>query len=196
MNELITEMHFGDVAVYTVPIGTGDSTLRRRREGHAVNLLVGSVFGPGHIVSHEQNGAPVVRCGNIVHANISISHNRTCAALAVCPPDCFVGIDIENNRSQQLRNVARRIFTPGEIAEYGGTEAGLLAAWTLKEAIYKSYRAGELNLRNDIRLPMPAGADTAMIRNQKIEVVAIRTIGDMMLTVVLNRFPDIAVPLV
>ncbi len=188
MNMEITQRDYGDVKVYITPLDNSEPSRRRRSESAAVAALVRYAFGADHTVGHEDSGAPIVRYRQITYNNISISHSRTHAALAVAPSGCYVGIDIEHNRSRQLHNIARRIFTPGEMKEYGGTETGLLTAWTLKEAIFKSYRGGELSLRNDIRLPMPASAPTALIKAAPVEVLAVDTIESMAIAVVLNRF--------
>lgn len=194
MNQEIIRRDYGDVTVYVTGIRAADSLGRRRAESVAVAALVRGVFGGDHTVGHESTGAPTIRCGSNTYSNISISHSRTHAALAVGPSGCFVGIDIEHNRSRQLRNIARRIFTPNEIEEYDRSEYGLLTAWTLKEAIYKSYRRGELNLRSDVRLPLPPGTSRAMIRQTGVEVLAVDNIDGMALAVVLNRFPDKGAP--
>lgn len=189
MNEPIDKLIFGEVAVYLMALDI-DSHTRRRRECKAVSTLIKHVFGNRYVLGHEPSGAPVLRSGKNIFNNISISHNREYAALAVCPHGKFVGIDIEENRVQQLRNVARRIFTPGELRAYSATEMGLLSAWTLKEALYKAYREGALDFRNDIRLPIPPGSKAAVIKSQVFHVLAVEPYRGMMLTVVLNQSPD------
>lgn len=132
---MISKDIFGPVELYSVEIedcaesGSG----RREREREAVGRLVRAAFGPQAVLKHRADGSPFVVCAG---AEISVSHSRHLAVLAVAP--VAVGVDIEEAR-EQLLGVAGRFMTPDERRHYTTPEL-ILKAWTLKEAAFKTLR--------------------------------------------------------
>lgn len=133
---MISKDIFGPVELYSVEIedcaenGSG----RREREREAVGRLVRAAFGPEAVLEHRADGSPIVAAAR--ESQISVSHSRHLAVLAVAP--VAVGVDIEEAREQLLR-VAGRFMTPDERRHYPTAEL-ILKAWTLKEAAFKTLR--------------------------------------------------------
>lgn len=117
---------------------------RRSRELMAVERLLAKIGHPNVSVSHNPDGSPFIRG---VDLKISISHSRRFAAIAFGESAGF-GIDIEEPRPAQLKKVAPRFLTPNELNYYSSLPDGLLKAWTLKEAAFKTLRNGPADLRN------------------------------------------------
>lgn len=138
---------FPNVAVWWVQVPTHN----RDAETAAVAKLVRAAFGEDAIKSNTPEGVPYIILADGTHRDCSISHCATLAALAV-PSDGFtVGIDVEcNTRQNQLQRVAQRAFSTEEIEEYSNS---LVAAWTMKEAIYKAALTPGLDLRTDVKIP-------------------------------------------
>lgn len=97
----------------------------------AVTSIVESRLGAGVRVVHDPDGAPEL-VGSDMH--ISISHSRGYAAVALHPSQ-RIGVDIEEPRPEQLARVAKRFLSAAEAPVWS---ADLLAAWTIKEAVYKA----------------------------------------------------------
>ncbi len=76
----------------------------RKAEREAVDELIAEAFGPDTELYHRPDGSPAV---DIEGVEISISHCRTCAVLAVA--DRPVGVDVETDRAQRRQSdVGRR----------------------------------------------------------------------------------------
>lgn len=137
---------FGSTIVSFAPIATDRP--RREAEREAIAMLVQQML-PGAKMCHRPDGAPYID-GSDVH--VSVSHSRHVAALAV--DSCRrIGIDIEESRPEQLRRVAHRFLSDDEYNIYGLTEAGLLRAWTIKEALIKASGRRDADLRGELILP-------------------------------------------
>ena len=108
------------------------------------------------MVSHREDGSPYVEGKDI---EISVSHSRRCAALAVSSRG-RVGVDIEDNRAEQLRRVAARVLSEAEMDVYGPGATGAVRAWTLKEAAYKAVAGAPADFR---RIELPLDADDRYI---------------------------------
>ncbi|MDE6853919.1 MAG: 4'-phosphopantetheinyl transferase superfamily protein [Muribaculaceae bacterium] len=122
-------------------LGDGASRAgRAEREEAGVNRLLCEVFGPESERRHDASGRPwLYVSGKRQDVNISISHSRRHAVLAVAPSGVDIGVDVEEWR-EQLTRVAPRVLSPEELSEYGSSADGLLRGWTLKEALYKASR--------------------------------------------------------
>lgn len=119
----------------------------------AVAALLEAAFGPGTQRSHRSDGSPYIAARPDVE--ISLSHCRTAAVLAVAPAENGrIGVDIEQPR-EQLRRVARRFLSVEEQERHTTIEA-LQRAWTIKEAVYKAAAIPGLALAADIHLPTSA----------------------------------------
>lgn len=145
----------------------------RAAERRAILRLIERAFGPGHTYSHHPDGAPAIDVEGI---EISVSHCRRCAALAIA--DRAIGVDVETRRPQ-LERVAPRVLSADEIECYAGS---LEQAWTLKEAIYKAARTPGLDFRRDIRLPLDGSNVAAVIsshtpRPRLFDIVESRWLG-------------------
>ncbi|MDE6508576.1 MAG: 4'-phosphopantetheinyl transferase superfamily protein [Muribaculaceae bacterium] len=97
----------------------------------AVRQLVAQHFGPDVDYIHEADGSPALSGRP---ERISASHSRHWAALAT-HPTLRPGVDIEEDRPEQLARVARRFLSERERPIWSGR---LLEAWTCKEAVYKA----------------------------------------------------------
>jgi phosphopantetheinyl transferase (holo-ACP synthase) len=86
---------------------------------------------------------------------ISITHCNDTAMLAVAPEGTAIGIDCEQPR-RALRNVAPRILSEKELAAWSASDALLLQAWTIKEAVYKAAGIQGLDFAKGINLPAPS----------------------------------------
>lgn len=134
-------------------------TPNRAAETAAVGTLVRKAFGEGAVKTNTPEGVPYIILADGTHRDCSISHCAEIVALAVASEGFTVGIDVEcNNRHSQLQRVAQRAFSPEEIEEYSNS---LVAAWTMKEAIYKAALTPGLDLRTDVKIPLRGTPPTA-----------------------------------
>ena len=132
---------------------------RRRSEWAATRLLLRELLGAGTAVVYDACGKPSLAAGG----NVSISHTRGYAAVALCENDS-VGLDIE--LCDRVVGVAKeRFLREGELDDYqpGQRNAAALLRWTASEALFKL--VGDLggNYRDNILLEhktplQPAGA--------------------------------------
>ncbi len=133
---MISKDIFGPVELYSVEIEgcAASGSGRREREYEAVGRLVREAFGPEAVLEHRADGSPIVAAAG--ESQISVSHSRHLAVLAVAP--VAVGVDIEEAREQLVR-IAGRFMTPEEQKVYSSPGL-ILKAWTLKEAAFKTLR--------------------------------------------------------
>lgn len=146
------------IAVETITRLPGENRRQaeRRTAIEALRRLTGD---PDATTGHNDDGSPFV--ANRPDLHLSISHSLNLAAVAVDPCRA-VGIDIEENRTGQLQRVAARILSPDELEYYSSLPGGLLAAWTMKEALFKVAPAGTADdFRRDIALPLAPHCDRA-----------------------------------
>lgn len=135
-------------------VRAADRSARREGECEAVRRLVAEAFGPPATLCHEESGAPYVRLDDTILRSLSITHCSDTAMLATAPEGTAIGIDCEHFRGA-LRNVAPRILSAEELAPWTASDALLLRAWTIKEAVYKAALAPGLPFADGIRLPAP-----------------------------------------
>ncbi|WP_329266923.1 4'-phosphopantetheinyl transferase family protein [Streptomyces pseudovenezuelae] len=96
-------------------------------------------------LARDGRGRPVLPDAPAVH--VSLAHTAGCCAVAVSTAGP-VGVDVERVRPLSLPDgLARRLLTPGELAEWDGVEAAertrwLLRRWTWKEALLKAEGTG------------------------------------------------------
>jgi phosphopantetheinyl transferase len=119
----------------------------------AVCWLIANHVGPYVELHHDADGAPLLR-GSELH--ISVSHSRRFAAIALHPA-YRIGVDVEEMRPAQLRRVQSRFISLSEAAQWAATDSQLLAAWTIKEAVYKAAATPGLSLTS-INLSAEPGA--------------------------------------
>lgn len=87
------------------------------------------------------DGAKPRLAGNELDFNVS--HTAGLSLIAVAPAGSSVGIDVERVRPlPRARAIARRFFTPDEVAAIGDDEQEFLRRWTRKEALIKAQGAG------------------------------------------------------
>ena len=147
-------------SLYVAEIPGITDAVRRQREDIAVAKLVTEAFGQGAVRHNDSIGTPyILMNGRVINVEVSVSHSRSHAVLAVAPQGIALGVDIEDNR-QQLQRVAPRILSASELRVYSSLPLGLLKAWTMKEALYKATRRSfgkELDFTANIQLPLKPG---------------------------------------
>lgn len=139
-------------------------------------------------VAHTSEGAPYLPM--LPDKSISISHSRDLCALAIAPAGMSIGVDIESER-EQLRRVAPRVLSLGELRLYDDGADGLLKAWTLKEALYKAALTPGLDFARDIKIPREYGDVYAIVRGDVYEILISEEFALGMLPAHVNsrRFP-------
>lgn len=137
----------GPIRIAIVPVEAVGRASRRAAERHAVaqcfDLLRASDpdVPPFQSLGHDRHGAPL-----LTGWQLSITHSRAVAAVAVCPSGLSpaFGIDAEEWRAALLK-VTSKYLSPLERASNPGPDA-LLRLWTIKEAVYKASSADALTL--------------------------------------------------
>lgn len=143
---------------------------RRLREKESVSCLTRFLLGPDITIDHSPDGKPFVSASpDFQSPEISISHSRNYAAVAIAPPHCRTGIDIEDtDRLSQFSRLASRVLNDKEIEKYSSAPDGLLKAWTLKEAAFKASHLHPVDFLHDIFLP-EAASDIIHIHKKSAE---------------------------
>lgn len=128
---------------------------RGEAEARAVaELLREALPGREAALRHRESGAPYLEGDDM--PEISISHCRRMALIALAPKGSRIGVDCESaDRAEQLRRVAARFLAAEEIERWSATEERLFQAWTIKEAAFKAAGNPSLTMR---ALPLPATA--------------------------------------
>lgn len=124
----------------------------------ALRLVLGQYLPkspPAILLDRGGHGKPhVVPSADETVPQFNLTHSGDLALLAVAPPDCEVGLDLEQVRNMKdMQKVAASVFTPAECEEI--FEAGesdprpaFFRAWTRKEAVSKAEGKG-FSLRLD-----------------------------------------------
>ena len=117
----------------------------RRCEALAWRAIVRRELGEEVTIGYDANGAPIVNVPNIY---ISVSHSRDMVAVLFSERTCAVDIE---SASRDFCRVVDRYLSQEErqIADEYGLYAEM---WSAKEAMYKFYRKGGLDLINDISI--------------------------------------------
>lgn len=128
--------------------------------------LIGEIFpGGGGGYDHRSDGSPILEGAP---GSISVSHCRRCVAVAVDDAGGEIGVDVESaDRGAQLRRVSGRFLGDGE-EQWGRSDARLLSAWSIKEALYKAARREGWAL---LSIPLPSDAE-AFERGEACKVEA------------------------
>ncbi len=176
---MIETLTFDDITLLIVRIDADGSETRREAERKAVGLLLDHAFGPGCMIDHNEAGAPLLK--HRPDISLSISHSRHYAAIAYSKIR-QIGVDIEEQRCQ-LKRVAARVMSENELAAYT-SDALLLRAWTMKEALYKAALTPGLDFRRDITLPIPPDSEKATAGGRLFSIVATIVRHDFTLTAV------------
>lgn len=131
----------GGVELYLEHVGMPESAAGSRLDAYALQQqvkseLIARRFGSGASLMHTPEGAPRIEGAEL---NISLSHCAALAAMAVCPKPGRVGVDAEGcDRYEQLTRISRRFLSKAEWPLWSREPQLLLAAWVLKEALYKA----------------------------------------------------------
>jgi len=151
------KMQFDDVEIAVKAIAQSAIQTRAEREGECVAALVRELYGPEACKSNLPSGKPVISIDGRASFPCSISHCRTHAVVARTQSGQAIGIDMETYR-ETLRHVAGRFLSESEQLFYIHGQRELLAAWTMKEAVYKAAGISPLPF-TEISLP---SSDTFM----------------------------------
>ena len=153
----------------------------RRREVLAWRAVVRRELGENTQISYDEYGAPQVDAPDTY---ISVSHSKEWVAVLFSDRECAVDIEsVERN----FRNVATRYLSSEEqmLAEKYDLYAEL---WCAKEALYKYYKKGNLDLVRDISVvrydgdnsnftAVILGSDPIIVNLCRRESLVIATIG-------------------
>lgn len=121
------------------------SSAHRRREVLAWRSIVRRELGSDCAIGYDEWGAPVVDTSDTY---IGISHCRDLVAVVISDSPC--AIDIEE-RSRNFEGVCARYMTEQERSL--STDVDWPAkVWCAKEALYKYYRKGGVEIREDIKI--------------------------------------------
>ena len=115
----------------------------RRCEALAWRAIVRREVGDAVHIDYDEYGAPRI---DLPDTHISISHSK--GVVAVLLSDRACAVDIEQTE-RNFKRVAERYLSANEriIAEENSLYAEM---WCAKEALYKYYKKGALDLVNDI----------------------------------------------
>lgn len=158
-----------DIRLYATeipPHPEGVPAARSVAEREGVDRLLREAFPAGNArLAHLESGAPYLKFEGEEprYRDISISHCRKIAVIALGAKGIRIGVDCENgNRAGQLRRVAPRFLTEEQLPRWSGSEEALFQAWTIKEAAYKAALDPSLTLA-ELPLPeeVPTGKATA-----------------------------------
>jgi 4'-phosphopantetheinyl transferase len=142
----------------------------RRIEWLASRILLYSITGIYPKIFYNDNGQPTLLHS---HANVSISHTRGYAAIAVSS-NCMPGIDIEYP-SPRIRKVSSRFLNSQEEIFISETDSQtqLALIWCAKEAIYKKAGQAGLNFKDQIIIapfsPNETGTLEASLKSESEE---------------------------
>lgn len=131
----------GGVELYLEHVRMPESGACSRQEAYAMQQkvksgLIAHRFGTGARLLHTPDGAPRIDGADL---NLSLSHCATLVAMSVCPSPLRVGVDAEGcDRYTQLARISRRFLSKAEWPLWSREPRLLLAAWVLKEALYKA----------------------------------------------------------
>lgn len=180
----MTHLRFGDIEVLLESVcGAGGN--RPARERATAAAMAREIFGPDAIIEHTPSGRPYIPDSPV---RISVSHSARTVALAWSRAGSEIGVDIEGERAQ-LRRVAPRVLSEREMECYGGSDALLAAAWTLKEAAYKAAGIAGADFRADIVLPaVPDAGALVQVRGTGLRIVFCGMAGNEHLAVVEKFF--------
>lgn len=151
--------------------GRGPDRLQSERA--AVGRLLRETFPDDILLSigHHKSGAPFLTRldaddthpsipSGVPLPEISISHCKGLAVLAVGPVGTKIGVDCESaNRFSILRRVAPRFLSEKQTSQWGEPPA-LLWAWCIKEAAYKASGQPGLVLQEIPLPPEPPTGET------------------------------------
>jgi len=148
----------------------------------AVLAMIRRYVGEDAVLEHDEYGAPVLSGGG--NRYISVSHSANFAAIAL-HPDRRIGVDVEEDRPEQLRRVKHKFLSDRDAAMW---DSRLLEAWTCKEAVYKAAGQPGLPLR-EIAL---GSGDVAVIPDGRRFAMNTRRVSpDCVLTVAIEIFQNI-----
>ncbi len=116
---------------------------RRRREALAWRAIVRRELGREVTISYDEYGAPIVSTPNVY---IGVSHCRDLVAVVISDAPCAVDIE---ERGRNFEGVSERYMTPQERV-LSADRDWPAKVWCIKEALYKLYRRGNLEIKNDI----------------------------------------------
>ena len=141
--------------------------------------IVRRIAGRDAEIGYDEWGAPQI-IGSSLH--IGVSHS--CDHVAVIVSECPCTVDIES-LSRNFGKVAARYLTTEERALSSHPDF-LAAAWCAKEALYKYYRRGGLNLLSDIRIAavdFGRGEIRGIVRGEEIALRMSYHEGDIVVSV-------------
>ena len=117
----------------------------RRREVLAWRAIVRRELGGDCKIGYDEWGAPEVSLPEIY---ISVSHSREVVAVIIGSEPC--AIDIEE--CERNFGVVAERFTTAQERTLSNEEDWLAKLWCAKEALYKYYRKGGVEISEDIKI--------------------------------------------
>ena len=115
---------------------------KRKKEFLSTRILLNKL-NPNSEITYNKYGSPQLSDGK----QISISHSKTFIAIIVSEKN--VGIDIEEISEKALR-IASKFINKNNLLNLTNEKATLI--WCVKECIFKLFRKGNIDFKNDIKI--------------------------------------------
>ena len=115
---------------------------KRKKEFLSARILLNKL-NPNSEITYNKYGSPQLSDGK----QISISHSKTFIAIIVSEKN--VGIDIEEISEKALR-IASKFINKNNLLNLTNEKATLI--WCVKECIFKLFRKGNIDFKNDIKI--------------------------------------------
>ncbi len=174
-----------------VRLGAAEETLydrishdKRKKEWLAVRLLLQDVLQISSEISYNNNRKP-----SISGYNISISHSNDMVTVIVSDFPC--AIDIERV-TPRVAKIAHRAFSEDELKAISTNEE-LTTYWCTKEAVFKLYGKGEIDLKKDIKIEKVENFKSGSItcnflkKNVLLDGLILETFGDYKLVWIVDE---------
>jgi phosphopantetheinyl transferase len=165
--DILRENATAEDLAFVAPFGSAS----RRREALAWRAIVRRELGADVVISYDDYGAPRV---SVPNTYISVSHSRESVALLVSDNICAVDIE---QADRDFSRVANRYLSQSEqmLAEQNDLYAEM---WCAKEALYKYYSKGEIDLVKHLSIKEYNSANGVLVcsilEGEPIEVKVMR----------------------
>lgn len=114
-----------------------------------VRILVKQVFGDNSRLSYTSDGAPYI---DGFSGHISVSHTKSCVALAVHPTE-IIGLDVEQKNNKILA-LQKKFMNETETESLHSENplTGTTLIWSAKESLFKAMRTTDVDFRSQLHV--------------------------------------------